>query len=82
MKPPKHPTYSLSAQVVKDIQNREPVTIMTARMDNDGKLDAFFVKKLARNVSLRLSSSFMNSNVELGMLSADIDIESNGMMVM
>lgn len=55
---------------------------MTARMDNDGKLDAFFVKKLARNVSLRLSSSFMNSNVELGMLSADIDIESNGMMVM
>lgn len=49
---------------------------MTARMDNDGKLDAFFVKRLASNITLKLASSFLNSNVEHGMISADIDIES------
>jgi hypothetical protein len=76
MKPPEHPTYTLSAQVVQDVKGMEPNTILTARMDNDGKLEAFFIKRLAPNISMRLTSMFLNSNVEYGMLAADIDIES------
>lgn len=44
------------------------------KMDNDGKLDAFFIKKLAKDISLKISSSFLNSNVEQGMLGADLEI--------
>jgi hypothetical protein len=63
MKPPEHPTYMLSAQVVQDVKGMEPNTILTARIDNDGKLEAFFIKRLAPNISMRLTSMFLNSNV-------------------
>lgn len=77
MKPPEKPTYTLSAQLVRHIVQNDPQTILSARMDNDGKLEAFFIKRLASNMSLRLTSMFLNSNVEYGMLAADLDIESN-----
>lgn len=76
MKPPNHPTYTLSAQVARDIVHNEPNTVLTARLDSNGKLDAYYIRKLAPNVTLKLISMFLNSNVEYGMLMADIDIES------
>jgi hypothetical protein len=80
MKPPEHPTYTLTAQLSQDVQKGEPNTVLTARMDNDGKLEAFFIRRLAPNIMMRITSMFLNSNVEYGMLAADIDIESTNLV--
>lgn len=36
---------------------------MMGKADNEGKVDAIFVRKLMENLSLKLNASFMNSNV-------------------
>lgn len=45
---------------------------MLGKADNEGKVDAIFVKKLTKNLSLKLHASFLNSNVEQGAVSTEL----------
>ena len=44
------------------------------KADSDGKVDAILMRKLHENIMLRMTGSFQNSNVEQGLLSADLEI--------
>lgn len=72
--PPKA-NYTFTTQLVQNIQNNEPHTIMMGKVDVDGKLDAIWIQKLRENINLRLNGSFMSSNAQQGMLSLDLEVE-------
>lgn len=71
------PTYTFTTQLVQDIRGQEPYTIMMGKADNEGKVDAIFIRKLHENVSLKLTGAFQSSNVEQGVLVAEVDVEHN-----
>lgn len=64
------PTFTFTTQLVQDIRGQEPYTIMLGKADNEGKVDAIFVRKLMQNLSLKVNASFLNSNVEQGVINA------------
>lgn len=66
------PTYTFTTQLVQDIRGQEPYTIMMGKADNEGKVDAILVRKLHENVSLKVSGSFQSSNVEQGLVGAEL----------
>ncbi len=68
------PTFTFTTQLVQDIRGQQPYTIMLGKADNEGKVDAIFVRKLAKNLSLKLNASFLNSNVEQGAVSAELEL--------
>lgn len=74
------PTYSFTTQLVRDIRGQEPYTVMMGKTDNEGKVDAIFIRKLHENVSMRVTGSFQTSNVDQGMLTVDFDIEGKDSM--
>lgn len=74
------PTFTFTTQLVQDIRGQEPYTVMMGKADNEGKVDAIFVRKLHPNLSLKLTGSFMNSNVEQGHLSAELELEHKDSM--
>ena len=74
------PSYVFTTQLVRDIKGQEPGTIMVGKVDNDGKVDGIFIKKLAKNISLRATGNFPSSNVEQGVISFDLDIEEKDSM--
>lgn len=69
------PTYTFTTQLVQDIRGQEPYTIMMGKADNEGKVDAIFVRKLHKLLSLKVTGSFQSSNVEQGMLGAELELE-------
>ena len=48
---------------------------MMGKVDNEGKLDAIFIKKLNNYLSARVTSNFHSSNVEQGIFSLDLEYE-------
>lgn len=48
---------------------------MVGKVDNDGKVDGVFVKKLTDNISMKVTGNFQSSNIDQGVLSVDLDIE-------
>lgn len=42
------------------------------KVDNEGRMDAILVRKLLSNVTLKLTGSFMSSDVSQAMTSADV----------
>lgn len=66
----------MNALVAQNFRKGEPGTILKGNMDNEGRLEAYFVQRLARNVWIRLTGAWMNANVEQGVTEADIDVQS------
>ncbi len=71
------PTYTFTTQLVRDVKSptEHPGMIMLGKFDSDGKVEAIMMKNINKNINLRLTGSFQSSNVEQGVLGADIDIE-------
>lgn len=80
-KAPAKPTYTFTAQVLKDIRGNEPGTIYMSKIDNEGRLDAIFIKKLASNLNLKISGHFPDSKVEKGIFGADLEYEDKDSIV-
>ena len=53
----------------------QPKYILTARLDNNGKLEAAIIKKISDRVTLRLNAMYPNSDINYSQLNLDIDIE-------
>lgn len=53
---------------------------MMGKTDNEGKVDAIFIRKLHENISMRVTGSFQTSNVDQGMMTVDFDIEGKDSM--
>jgi hypothetical protein len=45
---------------------------MMGKADNEGKVDAIFVRKLTRNLALKINAGFQSSNVEQGIVNAEL----------
>ena len=69
------PTYTFTTQLVRDIKGQEPGMIMQGKVDNEGKVDGILVKKLAKNLSMKVTGSFPSSNVDQGFFGLDFDFE-------
>lgn len=74
------PTYTFTTQLVQDIRGQEPYTIMMGKADNEGKVDAILVKKLTTNLSLKINAGFQSSNVEQGVVNAELEYEQRDAM--
>lgn len=74
------PTYTFTTQLVQDIRGQEPYTVMVGKADNEGKVDAIFIRKLLDNLTLKVAGSFQSSNVEQGDLSAEFELEHSDSM--
>lgn len=53
----------------------QPKFIMTGRIDNNGKLEAVFIKKLNDRITCRLNAMYPNSDINYSQLNLDVDIE-------
>ena len=69
------PTYTFNTQLVRDIKGQDPGVVMVGKVDNDGKVDGVFVKKLTDNISMKVTGNFQSSNIDQGVLSVDLDFE-------
>lgn len=49
--------------------------IMLGKVDSEGKVEAILLKNINKNINLRVTGSFQSSNVDQGILAADLDIE-------
>lgn len=67
------PTYTFNTQLVRDIKGQDPGVVMVGKVDNDGRVDGVFVKKLTNNLSMKVTGNFQSSNVEQGVVSVDLD---------
>lgn len=65
-------SYTFTTQLVRDIRGQEPYTIMMGKAEGDGKVDGIFMKRFNKNLMLKLTGSFQNSNLEQGVISADL----------
>lgn len=74
------PIYTFTTQLLRDIRGQEPYTIMMGKTDSDGKVEAFFIRRLMHNLSMRVTGSFPSSNLDQGMMSVDLDIEGKNSM--
>ena len=52
MQAPQKPTFAFTTQLVQDLRGQEPYTLLMGKVDNEGKVDAIFVRKLTENLSL------------------------------
>lgn len=43
---------------------------MMGKCDNEGKVDAVFVRKINQNLSTKLTSNFQSSNMDQGVINA------------
>lgn len=80
MQAPQKPTFTFTTQLVQDIRGQEPYTVLMGKADNEGKVDAILVRKLTENLSLKLSGNFPNSNVEQGMIGAELELQNKDSM--
>lgn len=48
---------------------------MVGKVDNEGRVDGVFIKKLTNNLSMKVTGNFQSSNVDQGVLSVDLDFE-------
>ena len=46
---------------------------MVGKVDNEGRVDGVFIKKLTNNLSMKVTGNFQSSNVDQGVLSVDLD---------
>lgn len=74
-KVPAKPTYTFTAQVLKDIRGNEPRTIWVGKIDNEGKLDCIWIQKLFSNWNLRFTGHFPDSKAEKGIFGVDLEYE-------
>ena len=69
------PTYTFITNLARDVRGQEPGMIMQGKVDNEGKVEGILVKKLARNLSMKVTGSFPSSNVDQGFFGLDFDFE-------
>jgi len=74
------PTYTFTTQLVQDIRGQEPQTIMMGKADNEGKVDAIFVRKLHPMLQLKVTGSFQSSNVDQGVMGAELELQQKDSM--
>lgn len=74
--------YILSAQYLagslKTMMD-QPKYILTARLDNNGKLEAAIIKKVSDRITLRLNAMYPNSDINYSQLNLDVDIEGKNL---
>jgi len=71
------PTYTFMTQVAKDITNpaEAPGLLLMGKGDSEGRIDAILLKKLSKNLNLKLSANYMNSKTDDAGLGADLEYE-------
>ena len=73
-KGPSKPNYSFMAQLAPDITSpiQAPGLLMMGKFDGEGRVDGILLKKLTKNLMLKLSANFMSSKTEDGALAGDL----------
>ena len=48
---------------------------MVGKVDNEGRVDGVFIKKITNNLSMKITGNFQSFNVDQGVLSVNLDFK-------